>query len=435
VHQSATEQGLKLKATFDKNTVPHKFKIGDKVLISNDFYIGKNPKLAPTFTGPGKIIDINDTNAKVKINNKIKILNVNKLKIFLQNDESEESQTFLDYDFNDNSSDKPLTRTRAKLINYKKAAQLALLMLNEEGGSSDFNTIDSLCCEPCPSCDTENDYFKLNPPKRNFTQKCNSCEEFKKLFLKLKEREEQCYQLKQQINFARQHRLHQINQIKSVDTKLKTGIAESLREPLMKIAKQLLISDKATFDQLTPTQQKLWTTFETADIYRFLTGEEDTVPEFQYNWTSVPRLQPLGPSTTSTPPTPANPAPPVTPPAPPLPPASPPSSGSSTSPATSTPHSSPTPSTSGTRPKQPQPPMAQQQQPDPSGASTSGKTPQTTATKAHNLRQRTKDLNTGASQFGRAEFRKRCSRARASVRKSVAKVRKMSLAKLFPPIS
>jgi hypothetical protein len=84
--------------------VPHKFKIGDKVLISNDFYIGKNPKLVPTFKGPGKIIDINDTNAKVKINNKITILNVNKLKIFLQNDESEESQTFLDYDFNDNSS-------------------------------------------------------------------------------------------------------------------------------------------------------------------------------------------------------------------------------------------------------------------------------------------------------------------------------------------
>jgi hypothetical protein len=35
---------------------------------------------------------------------------------------------------------------------------------------------------------------------------------------------------------VRQHRLHQqINQIKSMDTKLKTGIAEKLREPLMKI--------------------------------------------------------------------------------------------------------------------------------------------------------------------------------------------------------
>ena len=112
-----------------------------------------------------------------------------------------------------------MTRARAKLINYKNAAQLALLMLKEEGGSSEIEIIDSLCSEPCPSCDTESNYFKLNPPKQNFTQKCHSCEEFKKLFLKLKEHEEQCYQIKQQINFARQHKLHQINQIKSVDTK------------------------------------------------------------------------------------------------------------------------------------------------------------------------------------------------------------------------
>jgi hypothetical protein len=167
----------------------------------------------------------------------------------------------------------------------------------------------------------------------------------------------------------------------------------------MKIAQQLLISDKATFDQLTPAEKQLWTTFET--IYRFLTGEEDTVPEFQYIWTSIPRLQPLGPSATSAALTPASSAPPAAPPAPPLPPGSPPSSGSSTSPATSTRHSSPTPSTSGTRPKQPQLQPAPQQQPDPSGASTSGHTPQAKATKAHNLRQRPnvdyKDLNTGAS--------------------------------------
>ena len=75
--------------------MPHKFKIGDKVLISNDFYIGKNPKLAPTYTGPGEIIDINDTNAKVKLNNKIKILNMNELKLFLQEHQSDQDQTFL----------------------------------------------------------------------------------------------------------------------------------------------------------------------------------------------------------------------------------------------------------------------------------------------------------------------------------------------------
>jgi hypothetical protein len=409
--------------------MPHKFKIGDKVLISNDFYVGKNPKLAPTYTGPGEIIDINDTNAKVKINNKIKILNVNKLKLFLQEHQSDEEQTFLDYNFNDAESDKPLTRARAKLINYKNAAQLALLMLKEEGGYSEIETIDSLCSGPCPGCDSENDYFKLNPPKRNWTQKCHNCEEYKKLFLQLKECEEQCYQLKQQINFARQHRLHQVDQIKSVDTKLKTGIAESLREPLMKIAQHLLISDKNTFDQLTPEEKKLWSTFDTADIYRFLTGEEDTYPEFQYNWTTVPRLQPLGPTHTLVS---AN--PPATPPAPaPTPPTS---SGSASSTTASSPHSSPTPSTSGTRPRQPSTPKAPIVKPDPSGASTSGTTP---PAKTHFLRQRPKvdykELNTGGTKFGRAEFRKRCSKAGASVRKSVAKVRKMSLAELFPPIS
>ncbi len=199
-----------------------------------------------------------------------------------------------------------------------------------------------------------------------------------------------------------------------------------------------MICDKNTFEQLTIEEQQLWTNFETADIYRFLTGEEDTVPEFQYNWTTVPKLQPLGPSTTTAPPTPANAAPPVAPPVPPIPPGSLPSSDPSTSPTASTPRSSPTPSTSGTRPKQTQPAPVPQTKPDPSGASTSGNTPKSQA-KAHNLRQRTKvdykDLNTGASQFGRAEFRKRCSKAGASVRKSVAKVRKMSLAELFPPIS
>jgi hypothetical protein len=89
-------------------------------------------------------------------------------------------------------------------------------MLNEEGGTKDKEMeIDSLCDGPCASCDSEAEYFKLNPPKHNFTQKCKNCESFKKLFLKLKDREEQCYQIRQQINFARQHKLHQkINQIK-----------------------------------------------------------------------------------------------------------------------------------------------------------------------------------------------------------------------------
>jgi hypothetical protein len=262
------------------------------------------------------------------------------------------------------------------------------------------------------------------------------------LFFKLKECKEQCYQLRQQIDFACQHRLHQkFNQIKSVDSKLKTGITDSLHEPLMKIVQKLLSSDKATFQQLTATEQNLWTRFETADIYRFLTGEEDTVPEFHYNWTSIPRLQPLGPMLAA-PPTPAPaqaPTPPVVPPVQPPTPASPPDSDSSGSTSLSSPHSSPTPSTSGMRPRQSQPATTSLNKPDPFGASTLGTTPPTSTSKEHNLRPRTKvdykDLNTGASQFGRDQFQKRCSRAGASVRKSVTKVRKMSLAELFPPIS
>jgi hypothetical protein len=39
----------------------------------------------------------------------------------------------------------PLTRAWAKLIDYKNAAQLALIMLNEEGGTKDMEMeIDSL---------------------------------------------------------------------------------------------------------------------------------------------------------------------------------------------------------------------------------------------------------------------------------------------------
>ncbi len=49
------ENGEKTKMQFDKNTSAHKFKIGDKVLISNNFYIGKNPKLAPKLKDPLKL--------------------------------------------------------------------------------------------------------------------------------------------------------------------------------------------------------------------------------------------------------------------------------------------------------------------------------------------------------------------------------------------
>jgi hypothetical protein len=64
------------------------------VLIANDFYTGKNPKLSTNFKGPVEIIDINDTNAKLKIGNKIKVLNVEKLKLYLEENKSETDTPF-----------------------------------------------------------------------------------------------------------------------------------------------------------------------------------------------------------------------------------------------------------------------------------------------------------------------------------------------------
>jgi hypothetical protein len=88
-HQYASENVKKSKVHFDKDASDHKFQIVNKVLISNNLYTGKKPKLAPSFKGPGEIIDINETNAKVKIGNKIKVVNVNKLKMFLKETSSE----------------------------------------------------------------------------------------------------------------------------------------------------------------------------------------------------------------------------------------------------------------------------------------------------------------------------------------------------------
>jgi hypothetical protein len=50
------------------------------------------------------------------------------------------------------------------------------------------------------------------------------------------------------------------------------------------VANRLLGRQRLNFDQLTPPEQKLWNDFEKSDIYEFLTGAKDTVPEFCGNW-------------------------------------------------------------------------------------------------------------------------------------------------------
>jgi len=121
-HQFTSENGKKQKNTLTKTLVHTSLMF---------FYKGKNPKLAPNFKGPDDIIDINDSNTKVKIGNKIKVLNVEKLKLFLDNQTNETDTDMQDLKFNDEYES--IRRACAKLIKYKEAAQLALLILNEEG--------------------------------------------------------------------------------------------------------------------------------------------------------------------------------------------------------------------------------------------------------------------------------------------------------------
>jgi hypothetical protein len=173
--ENATANGQKTKEQYDKKAMPHLFKIGDKVLIANDFDTTKNPKLVPNWKGPGKIIDINDTNAKIKFKNKIKVLNVAKLKHFYENikksvekevdanqfnqnfnQPNEKALTDLNDIFNKAHSEGPITRAKAKSIKYKDAAQLALMLLKSE-----TDTINSLCdpSDNCGCCESEETYL------------------------------------------------------------------------------------------------------------------------------------------------------------------------------------------------------------------------------------------------------------------------------------
>ncbi len=47
------------------------------------------------------------------------------------------------------------------------------------------------------------------------------------------------------------------------------------------IANKLLGRQCLNFEQLTTPEQQLWSLFEKSDIFEFLTGQTDTVPQFE----------------------------------------------------------------------------------------------------------------------------------------------------------
>ncbi len=61
-------------------------------------------------------------------------------------------------------------------------------------------------------------------------------------------------------------------------------INKTLREPLLHIANKHLGRQNLNFEQFTPPEHKMWNLLEISDIYEYLTGENDTIPEFRHNW-------------------------------------------------------------------------------------------------------------------------------------------------------
>ena len=73
---------------------------------------------------------------------------------------------------------------------------------------------------------------------------------------------------------------------KDADQSKIMAIKAELRGALLSVASKLLKDTDTRLHHLSKAEQELWNSFEKADIYEFLTGEKDTIPEFQFNWFS-----------------------------------------------------------------------------------------------------------------------------------------------------
>ncbi len=60
-------------------------------------------------------------------------------------------------------------------------------------------------------------------------------------------------------------------------------IKEALRGSLTAIASKLLSSEHSKLEDLSLEEQNLWKSFDNSDIYEFITGEPDCIPEFQFD--------------------------------------------------------------------------------------------------------------------------------------------------------
>ncbi len=187
-HQTANEQGEKCKNSFDKNTALHKFAIGQNVWLSNTTSIGKNAKLAPNWVGPYKIVDLNDTNAKLKIKNKLKIVNIARLKpiveepnirlshddprSFKSNQHLHEDDTGLFQDQQEQPLSRPMTRAFKQLTDLKNAASMAISLLANIDANACYGNIfsENFDKNHCSNCQNGIHNFLKMPNLKQFLQ-------------------------------------------------------------------------------------------------------------------------------------------------------------------------------------------------------------------------------------------------------------------------
>jgi hypothetical protein len=334
----ATDQGDKIKDNFDKSALPHDFKINDLVWYEDFTPLGKNAKLTPKWQGPAKITKINDTNARILLaNGKTKILNVMRIKKFFKSDNSDiQNKTVPGSDeLNFNSKSEftgPVTRAMKKLLEQKNATNLAISVLCdlskkycsmcewEQECSDNLLLFDPIFARQyirerqawlinkqsmCAKCKLQLGEHLLDnqAASSSIHQQCHDfsdndeipiaksdakvfCDNFPFQEFSSKELIEKQNELRNAQNLinlkneARAFNQNLINDKINSDGEIFL-INEALREPLMHIASKLLGRQHLNFEQLTPPEQELWSLFEKSDIFEFLTGQKDTVPQFK----------------------------------------------------------------------------------------------------------------------------------------------------------
>jgi hypothetical protein len=332
----AEEQGEKTKDNFDKKALPHEFKINDLVLYEDFSPLGKNAKLTPKWLGPAKITEINDTNARIQLpNGKSKIINIMRIKKFFQQKDKSESENKTvsgssELDFNSEQDlSGPVTRAMRKLLEQQKATNLAISVL------CDLSKKHCSMCEWEQECSDNpllfdpifaRQYIKERKSwlinKQSICAKCklqlgehlldnqaasssihHQCHDFATSEkISVAKRDDEHFTNKfpfQELNSAelinKQNELRRAQNLINGPSEAQNFntndainsdgeiflINETLRKPLMHIANRLLGRQRLNFEQLTTPEQNLWSLFEKSDIFEFLTGQKDTVPQFE----------------------------------------------------------------------------------------------------------------------------------------------------------